>query len=120
MTPEGKVKAAVKRALKKNFGDMLWEFMPVQNGYGKPALDFLLCIGGRFFGLETKAPGKKPTPLQTTTMMDIQAAGGYTFVVYDDESLHKAIATIWLVLEFDALKGGKRDGQTKTGRTDGA
>lgn len=93
MTPEGRIKAKVKRRLKAEFPKH-WPFMPVQTGYGAPALDFLICIAGRFVSIETKKPGGKPTPLQETTIQNIRDAGGLVFVVDGDESLEHAIACI--------------------------
>ena len=57
LTPEGKVKAAVKRVLARY--PETYFFMPVQAGYGKKTLDFLICHYGEFIAIETKAPGKK-------------------------------------------------------------
>jgi hypothetical protein len=93
-TPEGRVKAKVKRRLKAEFGSKCWSFMPVQTGYGAPALDYLICIDSLFVAIETKAPGKKPTPLQETTIATIREAGGLVFVVEGDETLDAAIACI--------------------------
>ena len=93
MTPEGKVKALVKRRMEVAFPNG-YRFMPVQNGMGAPALDFYYCINGYFVAIETKAPGKKPTPRQETTMSDITKAGGLAFVVDGLASLDRAIATI--------------------------
>ena len=88
-TPEGRVKDKVKKALRDIHA--YW-FMPVQNGMGSPSLDFLICYNGRFFGIETKAPGKtKPTPRQANTMRAIENAGGGTFLVHDEQSLEYAI-----------------------------
>lgn len=92
MTPEGRIKEKVKRALAKLA--RLYRFMPVQNGMGAPSLDFLLCAGGWFVAIETKAPGKKPTPRQEDTMKAITDAHGIVFVVDGDESLERAIKTI--------------------------
>lgn len=97
-TPEGRVKAKVKAALNK-LGSDCWRFMPVQNGYGSVALDFLLSIRGRFVAIETKAPGKKLTPLQEGTKAQIEAAGGVVLVVWDETSLEIAMKII-LALEF--------------------
>lgn len=98
MTPEGRVKAKVKRALDK-LGSDCWRFMPVQGGYGSVALDFLLAIRGRFVAIETKAPGKTLTPLQEGTKAAIEAAGGIVLVVWDESSLAIAMKII-LALEF--------------------
>lgn len=77
-TPEGKVKDVVKKVCKE-LG--IYYHMPVQNGMGKPTLDFILCVDGKFVAIETKAPGKKPTPRQELTMKEMQGAGGIAFVV---------------------------------------
>ena len=81
-TPEGKVKAEVKRLLKKYD---CYQFWPVQSGYGAPTLDCLGCHNGFFFGIETKAPGKRPTPRQKLTMEDMEAAHGMVFVIGENK-----------------------------------
>lgn len=98
-TPEGRVKKMVKKAL-DHLGPDCWRFMPVQNGFGSVALDFLLSVRGRFVAIETKAPGKKLTALQEQTKAAIEAAGGLVFVVWDETSLQLAMKII-LALEFD-------------------
>lgn len=98
MTPEGRVKAKVNRAL-KTLGPDCWKFMPVQSGYGTVALDYLLSIKGRFVAIETKAPGKSLTPLQEGTKTAIEAAGGIVLVVWDETTLEIAMKVI-LALEF--------------------
>lgn len=80
-TPEGKLKAKVKAFLKERGA---YFFMPVPSGYGTPTLDFIGCYKGRFFAIETKAPGKKPTPRQQVTMDDMQFKGG-AFVFFSDD-----------------------------------
>ena len=92
MTPEGRVKAKLNRRLEKLA--RLYRFMPVQNGMGAPGLDYYICAGGWFIAIETKAPGKKPTPRQETTMQAIVDAHGLVFVVSDDASLDHAMKTI--------------------------
>lgn len=94
-TPEGKVKDKVK-AVFKRCG--VYYHMPVQNGMGEPTLDFVACVNGRFFAVETKAPGKKPTQRQLITMDKMRASGAYVFVVSDDHELAVLEATIQLVL----------------------
>lgn len=98
MTPEGRVKKMVKKAL-DILGDDCWRFMPVQTGFGSPALDFLLSVRGRFVAIETKAPGKKLTPLQEGTKAAIEAAGGIVLTVWDETSLALAVKIIF-ALEF--------------------
>ena len=77
-TPEGKVKDVVKEEL--NHIGAYWH-MPVQNGMGRPSLDFNGCYKGMFFAIETKAPGKEPTPRQLITIREIEQAGGLVFVI---------------------------------------
>jgi hypothetical protein len=83
VTPEGKVKAMVKRLLEKH--DAYW-FCPVQNGMGAPGLDFMhiQIAGVPVFAIETKAPGEKPTVRQERTIKKIRAAGGTVFVIDGD------------------------------------
>lgn len=99
MTPEGRVKAKVKRRLDELL--QRYRFMPVQNGMGSPALDFYCCIHSRFVAIETKAPGKKMTDRQRHTASEIEAAGGLVFEVYDDASIDVMMARLWLMIEFD-------------------
>jgi hypothetical protein len=94
MTPEGKIKAKVKRAL--NSLSRCYSFMPVQMGMGAATLDYLCCINGHFVAIETKAPGKYLTPRQQLTSDTIKAAGGEVFVVYDNNSLEEMIYLIRL------------------------
>jgi hypothetical protein len=91
MTPEGKVKAKVKVLLKKY--NAYWH-CPVQNGMGSPSLDFICCIRGKYFAIETKAGNKKPTPRQETTISEIQKAGGHAFVVNEETGMENL--ELWL------------------------
>lgn len=77
-TPEGKVKAQVKRILAKF---PIYGWWPVPSGYGESSLDFVGCVAGLFFAIETKAPGKKPTPRQQKVIHDMEAAGATVFVI---------------------------------------
>lgn len=79
MKPEETVKAAIKGWLKDHGA---YFFMPVQTGYGATSLDFLVCLNGRFVGIETKRPGiKRPSPRQQICMDNIIAAGGIAVCV---------------------------------------
>jgi len=83
MTPEGKVKDAVKKVLRKHG---VWYFMPMQNGFGVVGIpDFICCIDGHFFAVETKAPGKRDntTPNQQRVMREILEHGGFAIVADD-------------------------------------
>lgn len=92
MTPEGRVKERVKELLRTH--GAYW-FCPVQTGMGETTLDFLCCHRGRFFAIETKAPGKKMTLRQHTVSNRISEAGGVVFVIDGDEEFLKTF-DIWL------------------------
>jgi hypothetical protein len=80
MTPEGKVKAEIKKAFARFTN--VWYFMPVTGGYGKSGVpDFVVCVSGKFFAVEAKAEDGSTTALQDMTLRDIRYAGGATLVV---------------------------------------
>ena len=78
-TPESKVKKKVK-ALLADY-DNIYVNMPVPGGYGTPMLDFVCCLNGRFFMIETKAEGEELTPRQAFIKSEVEAAGGRVFVI---------------------------------------
>lgn len=78
MTPEGRVKSRVKALLKKY---NVYYFMPVQTGMGSRTLDFLCCVGGNFFAIETKKEGADLTPVQKVIKREIEDTGGDVFVI---------------------------------------
>lgn len=86
MTPEGKVKAMVKRALGRPL-TFHYLFMPVQRGMGAPGLDWFCCINGLFVAIETKVPGAHMTGRQKFTAKQIARAGGLVFVIRDAASI---------------------------------
>lgn len=93
MTPEGKVKKAIREALvgmglKRAGGDDVdnpavgWFYMPANNGMGVSGIpDFMGIFHGRPFGVEAKGPDGAPTALQLDRMGEIDAAGGITLVI---------------------------------------
>lgn len=93
VTPESKVKDKVKRLLKKH--GVYW-FMPVQIGYGARTLDFLCCLDGDFFAIETKAGNKQMTGPQEAVADAIRAAGGKVFLVNEKTGLGELEE--WLIL----------------------
>jgi 4-aminobutyrate aminotransferase-like enzyme len=81
MTPEGRVKEAVKKVLRHNG---VWYYQPVQNGMGRVGIpDFICCWHGMFIAIETKAPGnvKNTTANQDAVIAEIREHGGYCMVV---------------------------------------
>ena len=50
---------------------------PTTGGFGPSGhADRLACIGGTFWSIEVKRPGKGPTTLQQKRMDEVRAAGG--------------------------------------------
>jgi hypothetical protein len=92
-TPEGKVKKMVKNVLAEFADEMvaindhptLKQFWPVPSGFGESDLDCIVCYHGNYIAIETKAPGKNPTPRQGLCIARTQAAGGTVFVI-DNEA----------------------------------
>ena len=84
MTPEGRVKAGIKKLL-ITLG--AWFYMPVSNGMGVAGIpDFIVCWKGWFIAIECKAPGKQApvdmlTANQARQIKAINAAGGIAIVV---------------------------------------
>lgn len=90
-TPEGKVKNAVRRLLKKHG---IWHYMPMQNGFGMVGIpDLICCWDGRMLAIETKAPGKRnnTTPNQQKRLAEIEEAGGIAIVVDDPAQLQELL-----------------------------
>lgn len=78
-TPEGKVKAAVKKLLDHH---KVRYFMPVQTGFGRRDLDFIVCANGHYLTIETKATlDDDATQKQKQDMRDVRAVNGVTFVI---------------------------------------
>jgi len=80
MTPEGKVKKAVKAVLAE-FGDDIDGFWPVPSGYGESHLDYVGSAWGFFLSIETKAPGGKPSPRQIARIRTVELSGGLALVI---------------------------------------
>lgn len=83
-TPEGRVKQKLRKLL-GNYPD-IYTYWPVPTGFGKTQLDVLGCYRGRFFNIETKAPGKKPTLRQQGELESIGLAMGKSFVIVGENS----------------------------------
>ena len=83
---EKTVKAAVKKRLTEIGAYQHW---PVMMGIGERCLDCHGCYKGRYFAVETKAPGKKPTAIQELTAEKIRAAGGLVFIVDSTEAANE-------------------------------
>lgn len=105
MTPEGKVKQAVKKYFKEQH---IFYFMVVPGGYGRQGLpDFITCIPvtitanmvgktlGVFGGFEAKAPGKlKNTSANQDIVLSELCSVKAVAVVFDN------IATVKTAVDF--------------------
>lgn len=100
MTPEGQLKKQVKTLLEgRGFwraGSARpntvegWYYMPVSNGMGVHGIpDFVCCWRGKFFAIETKAPGGSPTPNQEMRHEEIRSAKGWVLVTDNIESVRE-------------------------------
>lgn len=101
VTPEGKVKEAVKKLLKEHGA---YYHMPVQNGMGAPALDFHVCHNGRYAGIETKAKGQPATVRQQRTMREIMLSGGSLFLIDSTDGADMAALFSWLTMQSDRVR----------------
>ena len=82
-TPEGLIKKAVRKVLD---GLGAYYVMPVTGGFGRQgAPDFLVCLEGKFFGIETKAGKGKLTLLQEMNLKKIIDCGGVALVVREGD-----------------------------------
>jgi len=81
-TPEGKVKAAVRKMLASHG---VYHFMPPGMGLGRSGIpDIIGCYNGRFIAIECKAGKGKTTALQERELQLIKDAGGFIFVARED------------------------------------
>lgn len=93
-TPEGKVKAQVKKWLDARD---IWYFMPVSNGMGRHGIpDVICCWNGKFLAIECKAPGKRAntSALQEREIAAIRMAKGWAVVVDDVAQLDEYFSEI--------------------------
>lgn len=81
-TPEKKVKDKVVKILKENG---VYYFYASTHGFGRSGIpDLVCCANGQFVGIECKAGSNRPTALQEKELSAIQAAGGRTLVVNEE------------------------------------
>lgn len=82
MTPEGRVKASVRKLLAELGA---YHFSPPANGYGRMGIpDIIGCYRGYFFAIECKAGRGKTTALQELEIERIREAGGVAWVVNEE------------------------------------
>jgi hypothetical protein len=90
-TPESKIKKKVKDHLNRIGA---YYTMPMTGGYGNSGVpDFVICCRGKFYGIECKAGGNKPTALQELNLKRIRESGGIAVVV-DESNVDKLSSII--------------------------
>ena len=97
LVPEKKpvLESTIKNHVRKRLKELgAYYFMPVQFGVGNVTLDFLVCYRGKFYGIETKAPGRKLSPQQQNTVTKLINAGAGVFVI---DSIEAADAIVFLL-----------------------
>lgn len=76
---ESHVKDDVKELLKSHGA---WYVMPIGGSFSAIGVpDFVACVYGKLWGIETKFGSNKPTPMQQKNLRDIEAAGGVAMVI---------------------------------------
>jgi pantoate kinase len=81
-TPEARVKLKIRKILAE-LG--VYYAMPIGTGYGNSGVpDFLVCVNGKFVGIEAKAGKGKTTALQEAHLSRIRGAGGIAVVINED------------------------------------
>jgi len=79
VTPEGRVKAKLKRWLT---AEQFYQFWPVLTGYGTQMVDCLAWRAGTCFAIECKREGvEEPTPRQGAIMRAMRKVGVKTYLV---------------------------------------
>jgi hypothetical protein len=94
MTPEGRVKSRVRKLLARYQG--VFTYWPVPGGFGRATLDVFGCYRGRFFVVEVKRDGAKPTLRQTQEMSNVEAAMGKAFVIAGEDDPRLMQLEEWL------------------------
>ena len=80
MKNEGDVKKIVKETLKNS--PVCWWFMPPANGYGRSGIpDFIGCVNGYMFAIETKFGRGTTTANQEREIAALTKAGAQVWIV---------------------------------------
>ena len=78
MATEKKVENNIKGYLREKGAYVVKHHGSIYSQVGVP--DLLVCFKGRFYGIEVKAPGESPSPLQLENIKRIKDSGGIAFV----------------------------------------
>ena len=79
-------------------GPMMVQPRPGEVAHAKNPLagfpDILICLGGKFIGIEVKLPGGRISPIQAITHDAIREAGGIVHVIHSLDELMQAFEGI--------------------------
>ena len=75
----------------------LKQYWPVPAGFGASDLGCIVCYYGVYITIETKAPGKHPTPRQELTIAQAKGAGGMVFVIDGKEGCEQLRSALTLI-----------------------
>ena len=117
-TPEAAVKAKIHAALKAQGAYAVNYIGGLHANNGTP--DILVCLDGRFFGIEAKAGTNKPTDLQIQNLRRIDIAGGTALVINENNlelinDLRKCRSNYYFFIR--TPKADDSDGGTPTKRS---
>ena len=116
MTPEAKVKKAVKKMLDDRGA---YYFMPATGGYGRSGVpDIVGCHKGIFFGIECKAGDNQPTALQLRELDKIQMHEGYISIVNEKNLLQVEVMLDCIEAERNASQDQEMSPQSTVGAVD--
>ena len=91
-TPEGKVKNILREFFDTHG---VYYYMPVPGRFSRSGIaDFVCCIRGRFFAIETKREGQRATEAQLADGNKVLESGGEFFVVAGEQEAKGFIAKL--------------------------
>jgi Holliday junction resolvase len=97
-TPEGAVKAAVRKVLD---AEGVYYFSPAANGFGRAGIpDIICCVQGFFLAIEIKAGKGKTTALQDREIAAINDHGGQAMVVNENNINEVKENIAWIKTNF--------------------
>jgi hypothetical protein len=92
--PEGKLVAKMKKVIKAA-GGRSFKIHGSDEGFQEIGIpDLLVCLRGRFVGIEAKQPGESLRPRQRVVLHEIHAAGGVAAVCETVEQLQQLLSHI--------------------------
>lgn len=91
MAAENRLIKQIKKYVNDREGKIIKIHQTACSESGVPDLLIMIPKHGRMYLVETKAPGKKPTPLQAVKIQQINDAGGHAFWIDNIEDFKKTM-----------------------------